>query len=602
MRRTGAIVTGVAAAAGLLLSACGGAVTGRVPSPAGRPSGTVRFAGYVGEGPTFLFPLYPGAYWDVGYVPWFSYLMWQPLYLWGAGGSPVFNAQRSMAEPPVFSVNSAGHTVATITLKPWRWSDGRPITTRDVQFWMNLVRAEKENWAPYIPGKFPDNVSQLRVLSARTFQVVFNAHYSTVWLLGNELSQITPIPQHAWDRTSKSGPVGNHDLTPAGARSVYTYLMAQAKSVTTYATNPLWKVVSGAWEISQYSPTTSYAAFKPNPDFSGPDKPRIRRFVEVPVTSDASEFDALESGTIDYGYVPLNDLSTIPQLERKGYRIAYWKQDSWGGIVFNYAPKDPQTPILHQLYVRQAMTHLINMKAILQVFEHGHGYYTAGPVPYPPLATAQERRDPYPYSVRAARSLLTAHGWHVVPNGVSTCRHPGTGPGECGAGIAKGAALQFSFDTNESTPLNSEITQMVKSNFTAIGVGLTVRSEPISTEIAGASACEGQKTCPWQIMYWMGVWPLGWTTWYPATSAPFGCGSVSNYLNWCDPTTQRLIAAVHANPAALAAFEAYMAKEQPLIFLPTPVFRVSAIRDTLKGATPQDPFLSIYPQDWHYAG
>ncbi len=592
---------------GIVLAGCGGAVARPGPArPQAASGGVVRFAGYVGEGPSFLFPMFTGSYWDVGYVPWFTYLMWPPLYIWGKSGKPVFDAQDSLAQPPVWST-SGGDTVATITLKPWRWSDGQPITTRDVTFWINLLKAEKTNWPAYVPGHFPDNMKALKVLSPRTFRITFNATYSHTWLLGNQLTQITPMPQHAWDKTSTGGAIGNYDQTPSGAKKVYQYLMVQTKSVATYATNPLWKVVSGAWVIKAFQPTTSYVAFKPNARYSGSPKPKLKEFVEVPFTSDSAEFNALESGQLDYGYVPLNDLSTIPSLKAKGYKIINWSQDTWGGIVISYAPKDPQTPILKQLYVRQAMTHLINMSTITKDIEHGLGYYAAGPVPDPgynnPLVTAYERDDPYPFSVSAAKELLRSHGWKVVPNGTSICERAGTGPAECGAGVRKGAALQFTLLAQTSSTLNSEMVQLIRSSFSLAGINLTLKLVSSGEEVSLEGSCIQAKSCVWQLNYSLEFWPWGWPGWYPTGGAPFGCNSSGNYSDLCDPHLQALIQATHTttNFGPFAAYENYMAKQQYEIFFPMPVFRVSAVKKSLDGVAPQDPYLNLHPNYWYYA-
>jgi peptide/nickel transport system substrate-binding protein len=53
------------------------------------------------------------------------------MYWFGNNGEPVINKPLSLADPPVFSDNN---TVATITMKHWEWSNGTPITARDVVF------------------------------------------------------------------------------------------------------------------------------------------------------------------------------------------------------------------------------------------------------------------------------------------------------------------------------------------------------------------------------------------------------------------------------------------------------------------------------------
>ena len=62
-----------------------------------------------------------------------------------------------------------------------------------------------------------------------------------------------------------------------------------------------------------------------------------------------------------------------------------------------------------------------------------------------------EQHNPYPYSPSAARQLLTSHGWTVPGSGAATCAKPGTGAGECGKGISKGARLSFNLQYASGT-------------------------------------------------------------------------------------------------------------------------------------------------------
>jgi hypothetical protein len=62
------------------------------------------------------------------------------------------------------------------------------------------------------------------------------------------------------DKTSASGKVGSYDTTTAGAKAVFAFLTAQSKDVSSYGSNPLWKVVDGPWKLVSYQ-TTGYAKF-----------------------------------------------------------------------------------------------------------------------------------------------------------------------------------------------------------------------------------------------------------------------------------------------------------------------------------------------------
>jgi peptide/nickel transport system substrate-binding protein len=249
-----------------------------------------------------------------------EYLMWRPLYWFGSPGHVGLNEAESLADPAVIS-SSGGQTTATIQLKPYRWSGGAPVTSRDVEFWFNLLEAEKANWWDYVPGEFPDTVSAFTILSPYRFRLTFTGGYSPSWLY-NELGQLIPLPQQSWDKTSPRGKIGNYDLTAAGARSVYDFLAAQNKDLATYATNPLWQVVDGPWRLTAYTPATGDATYVRNAHYVGPATGSVRELRVISFTSDAAEFDTLLSaGGISYGYIPFDDAAQTTRVTADGYTV-----------------------------------------------------------------------------------------------------------------------------------------------------------------------------------------------------------------------------------------------------------------------------------------
>ena len=102
--------------------------------------------------------------------------------------------------------------------------------------------------------------------------------------------------------------MGNYDLTTAGARAVYSYLAAQNKDLSTYATNPLWQVIDGPFRLTSYTASTGDATYVRNSHYSGPASGSIHTLRVLSYTSDDAEFDSLlAAGGIDYGYLPFND-------------------------------------------------------------------------------------------------------------------------------------------------------------------------------------------------------------------------------------------------------------------------------------------------------
>lgn len=197
-------------------------------------SDIVTMAEAPGAAPNYIMP-FMGSSHSVLQNTNLSYQMWPTLYTIGnARNVNTIDTALSLAKPPVFS---DGDTQVTVTLKPWKWSDGKPITVRDVTFFMNLVKFDKLDWFDYTPGNMPTNL--LSVSALGTNKVVFRLEraYNPTWFTDTELAFVVPMPQQVWDRESATGPVGTYDTTAAGAKAVYTFLNKQGEDTATYDTN-----------------------------------------------------------------------------------------------------------------------------------------------------------------------------------------------------------------------------------------------------------------------------------------------------------------------------------------------------------------------------
>jgi peptide/nickel transport system substrate-binding protein len=553
-----------------------------------------------GAPPNYIFPLMSGAQESTANYGLFQKLMWRPLVWTGSNGNPNVDSELSLANPPKWSSNGL---TATLTLKHYLWSDGQPVTTRDVEFWMNLVIANKASFWGYTPGAFPDNIASMTYPTSYTFTITFNRRYNPTWL-ENEFTLITPLPQQSWDKTSSTGPVGDYDTTPAGAVAVFNYLTDQAMTLNTYSSNPLWQVVDGPWHLHAYSATTGYAELVPNAHYSGTDKPKIAALALDPFTSNAAEYNALLSGSLDYGYIPPEDYNQISKIKALGFDV-----NSWVGWGITYAPINMTAPVtgpmFQQLYIRQAMQHLVDQPLILSKVLKGYGTPTYGPVPLAPSTqwvSPSEKDNPYPFSVKDAKSILAAHGWSVVSTGTDTCIKPGTGAGECGANIAKGARLAFLMQYLSGSAAAQQEIEALQTWFGEAGITLNLRSEPINQLLSIEAPCTASNPsgCTWNMQYYgSGAFFLNQVT--PDSSDIFATGVSGNTWGYSNATTDSLIRRTEVGSSettALFNYEKWLAHDIPALWLPQPTFQVSAIKKTLHGATPQDREINIYPSSW----
>ncbi|WP_298446123.1 ABC transporter substrate-binding protein, partial [Ferrimicrobium sp.] len=583
------LIGGALGLGSLALAACGSSSGSSAATPI--TGGVVTYA-YAANNFKWILPLPNEVSWTQ-YQQAVEYSLWNPLYAAGDGAKPVVNEQLSLAYPPTFSQNNS---VVTIRLKPGRkWSDGTPVTTNDIKFFFQIYDANKTDVASYVPGDFPDNISSIDYVSPTEFVIHLTGSYSQQWVLDNELTSIIPLPQQEWDRTSlSSSPDSNAAATPAGAKAVFAFLSKESGSLSTYSTDPLWKVVDGAWTLTNYDPTTSRVVLTANPHYDGPDKPRIHQVVIQSYASDTAEVDALRNGQLDYGFLPYSDYEGLKgYFASKGYTVSPWIPSfvQWGEL--NYT--GPYGALNKQLYIRQALQHLINEQLYINTVLHGVGVPTYGPVPNTPgspYVSSQEKTDPDPYSLTAARTLLTSHGWRAGANGIMVCSHPGTLASDCGAGITKDQPLTMSLLYVDSSPTLAAQVQAFTTTAQKAGIDITLNPQSETSVYSLGGVCPASAPCDWGIKLFPNwLWNYGDTDVLPTGGQAFATG---NYWagGYSSQEADTLITATHTQSGLshLYAYENYISRQVVALWFPTWATQISVVKDSLHGWQPQQAF------------
>ncbi len=608
MRRTHRVAaTAAALALATLVAACaagnGGKIGSGNPAPKGQAQkgGTVTIA-EVGVSPNFIFPLVPATN-SNGYNLNLTLGLWPYLVYSGNGTNSAPNPAENLYSSLKWS---DGDKVITIVLKPWKWSDGTPITSRDFTFVYNLLKANYNDWFDYVAGLFPVDVTKVTTPDSHTVVLDLSRSYNPEYYTDDVLSTVPLLPQHAWDKTSMTGTVGNYDQSKSGAKAVWNFLQKEGGDMGTFATNPLWQVVDGPWKLSQFQ-SSGYYSWVPNKNYSGPDKPILSKVIWTPFTTDTAEMDTLRSGTtLDIAGLPLNDIRQIGALKAEGYSVAQVPSAGVAEILPNlYHPT--AGPLLRQLYIRQAMEYLINRPQIVSKVFAGYADPGNGAVPVlygkqwdSPL---EKSGGPYPYSPPKAIALLKAHGWKVVPGGTDTCVSPGTGPSNCGAGITAGEPLKFQLLFGSGTASFDQQNAAFQSSEALGGVKITLKSEPFDTLVSTTGTCNAQShpaaTCnDWQLEQY-GYNTLGMD---PSGAGMFNTDANGNYGGYSSPEMDSLINATEygSSSAAFFAYEDYAARQLPLLYLPNASF-VFVYKNNLAGITPLNPFSGLLnPEVWYY--
>ena len=611
--RVQSVIVAVMTVLALFIAGCGSSKSSATSSV--KVKGGVATYAQLGVKADWIWPFIPASHYAVYNLQIFQWLMYRPLYMFGNDGNSVsVNYALSPASAPVYSGD--GKTVV-ISLKGWKWSDGESVNAQDVMFWLNMMEAEKANYAGYAPGLLPDNLVSYKATGPNEVTLHLNHAYSSYWFTYNQLAEITPMPE-AWDVTSLAASPGSGGCSSSVAKcpAVYKFLAAQAADTSTYATSRIWATVDGPWHLSGFgikgNPQTN-AAFVPNPKYSGSPKPQLSEFKLVAYADDDAAYTALKAGKVNVGFLPLAKLpqkaagAALPATNPLGPNVTLQPVYPFG--IYYYQPNFNNPTfgaVFRQLYVRQALQELEDQPSMDATVFHGYSVPGSGGVPNTPTnqwepATqlANGGQGPYAYSTAQATSLLTDHGWQMV-GGVMTCLRPGTAPADCGAGIARNQKLAFTLDwATGSVSTDAPMLAAYKADAARVGIKITLAGKPFQDLLGELAPCKPGPKCTWDALF-LGEWIFSGPGFEPSGEQLFQTGSFSNIGSYTNPTEDMLISETHTsnNLAVFHQYAAYTANQLPYIWLPDE-YAIWGISSKLHDAH-LSPIYTLLPEYWYF--
>jgi peptide/nickel transport system substrate-binding protein len=584
-----------------------------------KPSGTPKQGGVVtwacapGFPPAVIFPFTPAERMGTRNILEFQALMYRTLYYFGSTGTPDVDYTQSIGEEPEWSED--GLTV-TITVKPWKWSNGETLSADNVLFWVNLMKVKGARYGEYVPGYFPDNLTSYGKLAEDKVFFTFDKVYSKHWVLYNQLSTITPLPK-SWDRTDE-GPANASGGT-ADVEAVYAYLMAQQGDIvaegnahrTKWADSPVWSVVSGPWRLKSYT-LEGIVTFVPNEHYSGPNKPYLDEFRQVPTFSDEEQFKMLQAGPdspdggIQVGYLPLS-FATEPAVDptvggpnplAENYTMHPQVAFCIRYISLNYNNPTVVGKMFAQTYLRQALQSVLDQDSAVRDIYQGYAYRQNGPVPmYPKTDYVSPRQRegawPLPFDPTHAKKLLEANGW-------DTSTTPAVAVGDVGDGIPAGTKLSILMRYVEGRPALTAVMEQFKADAAKAGIELRLQEVYGSILVAEDAPCvpTPENPCLWEMCCWNG----GWAYHHPTGEILFSTGAGGNFGFYTDERADELIdrTVTSDDLDVLYEYQDYIAEQVPVIFTPNFPIRLFEVANNLKGFGPVNPYGMINPENWHY--
>ncbi len=529
-----------------LAAGCGSTTTTSTastsPTATAARGGTLTVALPADTNVTWYIPLFDAAN-DSVYNMWLNNQIYQPLvYL-----NDQYQIVPSQSVASKITYNKAGTVYHVFIGKQWKWSNGTPVTSKDLMFsWEIAKYASAKNapspW-PFVgdgTGNIPTGIKSVVANSPNEVTFTLDHPANQQWFIYNGLIQLYPMPAKALNKY------------PHNPQLEVKYLGSIATKPSTAE-----KLSDGPFKLVS-AQTNQAWTLKPNPRYGG-HKATISKLVFKYESSDAAELADLKAGNVNLGYLDPSELGSAPSLKAQGDTIfpgyslgVFWTE-------MNMWPKSPFKSVFDQLYVRKALQESIDQKAIVKELDKGYAVPQYGPIPSTPRTKFYNAKaePPMAYNLAAAKKLLTSHGW-TMKNGVMT--------------NSKGQQMKFTmmYVTGDEALLQQA--QLMVADWKQLGVDVTLKGEGFSQFI---SITSDPTNTSWQLAVGSG-WDYNGPGWMPtggqlfSSTAPSGTGYANKHEDALIAATHKPYPTPAAFMKAFYAYEAYTAQQLPFLWNPNP--------------------------------
>ena len=415
-----------------------------------------------------------------------------------------------------------------VTLKPFGWSDGVPVTADDVLYGWEMIGRLGRAYALYGVGGVPGLIRGLTVTGPHSLEVSLTRPVNPDWFESTGLSQLTPIPRHAWGGLS----------------------IARQQSLQSEAS--FYRVVDGPFRLERLA-VGRWASFVSNPSYGG-HRASIRRLV-VTFLQGTDPLAELAAGQVDMANRQFTVWDATGGL-RGVEKVPLGPGANFSAILPNL--KSPSAPFLADVRVRQAIATAIDQRRLIGAVFHGNALPEQGFVPAALVRflspSIRGGASPLAFDPERAAAMLERAGWVVGSDGVRQ---------------RDGRRLAFEILSPAGSPTGLELLQMVKEDLARVGVEVRIKEAQFDQIIARMTGpAEG-----WQAVSLAFTEPG-----YPDGTRLFQSRSRGNFEHYASPTMDRLLDASVFRPGldGLFALEDYVLAQQPMFFLPDGFYTVLA--------------------------
>lgn len=317
-----------------------------------------------------------------------------------------------------WDISSDGLKITFHLRKGVKWHDGVEFTAEDVLFTYKTVID------PKVPTPYSSNygpVEKVEALDKYTLRVTYKEPYAPAlesWGMGI-------IPKHILERKDITNEYYNRNPVGIGPYKLKEWVTGQ-------------KIVLEAFD-----------------DYFE-EKPKVDKYIARVISDTATMFLELKFGGIDFmGLTP-------PQFKLQAgsdFFNKYFQKFRYPAFGYTYLGYNFLDAKFSDKRVRQALTHSINKKDIIDGVLLGYGSPCTGPFPPESWAYNSDVKD-LEYNPEKARMLFAQAGWKMGKNGLLE---------------KDGRSFSFTVLVNQGNEARLKTAQIIKENLKKVGVDLNIK-------------------------------------------------------------------------------------------------------------------------------
>jgi peptide/nickel transport system substrate-binding protein len=366
-----------------------------------------------------------------------GFLMFEPLVSADDKGNPVPILVTQVPTLENGGISKDGLTVTYHMRHDVKWTDGVPVTSKDVKWsWQAIMN--------------PNN----NVISRHGYDYIRSIDTPDPWTVVVHLKQkFSPFVNTFFAPSDQPYPVA-----PA-------HVLAQYPNINEIPFNSEPNVSDGPFKFGEWSHGDHITLVANDDFFMG--KPKLRQVYLRIVPDENTAVNLLQTHAIDWIYQA--SIENYPALKGIPGTTIYWMRvNGYEDIQFNDA-----RPFLRDPRVRQAIAYAIDKKRLIATLTYGQETEATEDIPdwmwaYDPAVKS------YPYDPARARALLEAAGWQPGPDGIMR---------------KNGEPLLLVEVTNNSNVTRRKESVIIQEELRQIGIAMQVKYFP--GDVLFAPAGEG---------------------------------------------------------------------------------------------------------------